>query len=109
VAASISPASLVERIAAGTAPLILDVRSKKEFDQGHVPGARHVPFWRIGSRWRGFVAMREGPIVIYCGHGPRAYIAGAALEKRGFSGIMYLTGHMKLWREMKLPLESTCE
>jgi rhodanese-related sulfurtransferase len=108
VAASISPVSLVERITAGTAPLILDVRSKREFGEGHVPGATHVPFWRIGSRWRGFVAMREAPIVVYCGHGPRAYIAGAALEKRGFSGIMYLTGHMKLWREMKLPVESTC-
>jgi rhodanese-related sulfurtransferase len=109
MAASISPASLAERITAGTAPMILDVRSKKEYDHGHVPGARHVPFWRMGSRWRNFADKQQSPIVVYCGHGPRAYIAGAALEKRGFSGIVYLTGHMKLWKEMHLPVESTCD
>jgi rhodanese-related sulfurtransferase len=106
MAGSISPASLVERITAGTAPVILDVRSRREFDEGHVPGATHVPFWRMGSRWRTFASMRQSPIVVYCGHGPRAYIAGAALEKRGFSQVVYLTGHMRLWKEMKLPLES---
>ena len=50
-------------------------------------------------------SMRELPVVVYCGHGPRAYIAGAALRRRGFRNIVYLAGHMKKWREMKLPLE----
>jgi rhodanese-related sulfurtransferase len=109
MAGSISPASLLERINAGAAPAIVDVRSKKEFDQGHLPGATHVPFWRMGSKWRHLASWRQSPIVVYCGHGPRAYIAGAALEKRGFSRIVYLTGHMKLWKEMKLPVESTCD
>ena len=32
----------------GTAPVVVDVRSKKEFDEGHVPGAIHLPFWKVG-------------------------------------------------------------
>ncbi len=101
----ISPQALNERIAAGTAPAIFDVRSAREYDAGHVPGAVHLPFWQAGRRWQTFAAMRGKPIVIYCGHGPRAYIAGAALRKHGFIGIAYLTGHMKRWKALNLPIE----
>ena len=87
---------------------MVDVRSKKEFDEGHVPGARHLPFWQVGRQWRTLASMRESPVVVYCGHGPRAYIAGAALKRRGFTKIAYLAGHMKKWRAMKLPITIAC-
>jgi rhodanese-related sulfurtransferase len=87
-----------------------------EYGEGHVPGALHVPFWQVGralsrrsaEREGGqkLAAMRELPIVVYCGHGPRAYIAGAAFRRRGFSNIVYLAGHMKHWKEKSLPLEA---
>jgi len=93
------------QIAGGAPPLIFDVRSKKEFDAGHVPGARHLPFWKVGRNWQPFASMRESPIVVYCGHGPRAYMAGAALKRRGFKNVAYLAGHMKRWSEMNLPIE----
>jgi rhodanese-related sulfurtransferase len=102
---SVTPDALLRQISSGEAPLVFDVRSKKEFDAGHVPGAVHLPFWQIGRRWQAFASMRESPIVVYCGHGPRAYMAGAALKRRGFSKLAYLAGHMKKWREMNLPLE----
>ena len=40
---------LVARIEAGTAPTIIDVKSRWEFERGHVPGARHFSFWNIAS------------------------------------------------------------
>ena len=92
------------QITQGAAPIVLDVRTKKEFDAGHVPGAIHLPFWRIGSQWRTLARMRENRIVVYCGHGPRAYIAGAALRRRGFTQVAYLEGHMKKWKQLRLPL-----
>jgi rhodanese-related sulfurtransferase len=102
---SIAPDALMEQIRAGTAPVIIDVRSKREFDAGHVPGATHVPFWQIGRRSRTFVWMSESPMVLYCGHGPRAHIAAAGLVSRGFTRVVYLAGHMKKWKEMNLPIE----
>jgi phage shock protein E len=99
------PVILMQQIAAGTAPLVIDVRSKREFDQGHVPGATHIPFWKIVSHASEVAASTDSPIVLYCGHGPRAYMAGAALRRRGFRRVVYLTGHMKTWRELNLPLE----
>jgi rhodanese-related sulfurtransferase len=102
---SVTPDALMQLIAAGTAPVIVDVRSAAEYHHGHVPGAIHLPFWQVGWRWQKLASKRESPIVVYCGHGPRAYLAGAALRRRGFGNVVYLDGHMKKWREMKLPLE----
>lgn len=106
--ADIAPDALMKQIADGTAPLIVDVRSKMEFDQGHVPGARHLPFWKAGLEWRSIAYARELPVIVYCGHGPRAYMAGTALKQRGFRNILYLAGHMKKWRAMKLPITMAC-
>ena len=102
---SITADELMKQIATGIAPAIVDVRSAAEYGHGHVPGAIHLPFWQVGLQWQKLASVRELPVVVYCGHGPRAYIAGAALRRRGFGKVVYLAGHMKKWREMKLPLE----
>jgi rhodanese-related sulfurtransferase len=102
---SVAPEELARRIAAGTAPCTVDVRSRAEFVEGHVPGAVHIPFWQMVSRWEELAVARDAEVVVYCGHGPRAYIAGAVLKRRGFARITYLTGHMKRWMDLHLPLE----
>jgi phage shock protein E len=102
---TVTAPALMDQIKAGTPPVILDVRSRWEFLNGHVPGAIHVPFWKVSSESLKLSVFRDRPIVVYCGHGPRAFIAGAALRRRGFRNIVYLTGHMKNWRELKLPTE----
>jgi rhodanese-related sulfurtransferase len=38
---------LEARRAAGEEVAVIDVRSRREYDSGHVPGALHVPFWRV--------------------------------------------------------------
>ena len=101
------PGTLMQQIAAHEAPLVIDVRSRREFDSGHVPGARNIPFWKIPAAASELADFRDRPLVLYCGHGPRAFIAGAALRRRGFRRVAYLTGHMKQWRDLNLPLEVT--
>jgi rhodanese-related sulfurtransferase len=91
------PATLADRIAAGTAPVILDVRSALEFARGHVPGAIHVPFWRINAHIDRVPAQQDDEVVVYCGHGPRAAWAGAALRRRGFRRVLDLAGHWAGW------------
>jgi hydroxyacylglutathione hydrolase len=103
---SITAADLLARIEAGDPPAILDVRSKWEFVRGHVPGAVHVPFTAIGARLSEIPARPHQPIVVYCGYGPRAWIAGSALRHRGFERVIYLKGHMHGWRKGRLREES---
>lgn len=96
---------LLERIRAGTAPAILDVRSAGEFAGGHLPGAVHIPFWRVRARVAEVPAGRDEELVVYCGHGPRALIAGRALRRRGFTRVAYLDGHFSTWRRDGRPEE----
>jgi phage shock protein E len=94
----ISADALLARIEAGAAPVILDVRSRVEFANGHVPGARHIPFWRVSRRIGELQVRGDAEVVVYCGHGPRAMIAGRALRRNGFTRITYLEGHFSTWR-----------
>ena len=89
---------LFTRFSAGTAPAVLDVRTRAEFTQGHVPGATHIPFWKLLTEEPEIPVSFDDPLVVYCEHGPRAWLAGAALRRRGFRRVVYLEGHMSHWR-----------
>ena len=100
--ASIGPSVLIAQIEAGTAPTILDVRSRREFADGHIPGALHFPFWTLLFRAARIPHAAAEPIVVYCGHGPRARVARAAMRLHGFRHVVYLEGHMSKWRQAGL-------
>ena len=102
---TITAAELLGHMRHGTTPLIVDVRSRVEFLRGHVPGAIHVPFWKLLLHPRGIPAGPSDPIVMYCGHGPRATIAAAALRRHGFQRIAYLAGHMAEWVKEGFPVD----
>ena len=92
----IAPERLLELIDAQAAPVIVDVRSRREFRAGHVPGAVNIPFWTTPTA--PIPATVEDPIVVYCGHGPRAVAARTALRWRGFRQVTLLPGHMAAWK-----------
>ncbi len=97
---------LAERIATGSPPPILDVRSEGEYAESHVPGAVHVPFHSVWSR-SDEIPTRDGePLVVYCEHGPRAGLARAGLWMLGAGDVLFLEGHMTAWKKDGLPVES---
>ena len=101
----IEPKELLAQIKDGSPPLVLDVRSAAEFAAGHVPGAVHIPFWAAFFRASRLAAKGDEPIVVYCGHGPRAEMAATALRWRGFRNVRFLRGHWARWRRDRLPTE----
>ena len=105
MSARITADELLVRIESGTAPAILDVRSEREFADGHVPGAANVPFWLVSQRIAEIRVDRDAELVVYCGHGPRAMLAARTLRKRGFTGVVFLTGHFSKWRSLGRPEE----
>jgi rhodanese-related sulfurtransferase len=103
---SIRPIELLAQIKSGRAPTIVDVRSRQEYLAGHVPGAVHIPFWAAASRVSKIHTPAHDPVIVYCGHGPRAWIAGALLGLRGFRHLVYLEGHWAGWRQQGLRQEA---
>ena len=94
---------LLRRIQSNTAPVVVDVRFRSEFDAGHVPGAINTPFWAPEV-----AKLPKDPsteLVIYCGHGQRAWIAQQLLALRGYRSSSLLEGHAKGWKKASLPLE----
>ncbi len=103
---SITVAELSARMERGDPPRILDVRSRGEFAAGHIPGAMNIPFTHALSLMRDIPGSANDEIVVYCGHGPRAYLAGTVLRMAGCRHIVYLTGHWAAWRAARLRRES---
>jgi rhodanese-related sulfurtransferase/predicted MFS family arabinose efflux permease len=103
--AEISAQALLEQIETKRAPTIIDVRTSMEFSQGHVPGSINIPFQSIGAHLDMIPGSRRDAVVVYCGHGPRARIAGAVLRKNGFTSITYLAGHFSKWKAADLRQE----
>lgn len=101
----VTPEALLAAIDAGTAPVIVDVRTRREYEAGHVPGALHVPFYTLLVRQDDIPGTRERPVVVYCEHGPRAGVARLALRLTGFTDVRYLAGHMAGWKELGLRRE----
>jgi NADPH-dependent 2,4-dienoyl-CoA reductase/sulfur reductase-like enzyme/rhodanese-related sulfurtransferase len=75
----------VETILASPAderPLLLDVRTPREFAEGHIPDAVNVPIDELRSRLGEL--PRDRPIAAYCEVGQRGYLATRILMQNGF-------------------------
>jgi len=73
---------LLRRIQSNPALVVVDVRFKSEFDRGHVPGAINTPFF--APETAKLPRDKSTELVIYCGHGQRAWIAKQLLALRGY-------------------------
>jgi rhodanese-related sulfurtransferase len=101
----ITPAELRQSLKRQPVPEIIDVRSLGEYNNGHVPGAIHVPFWAVIARRQQINTSDQVPTVLYCEHGPRAVLARALLSMVGKEPFVLLEGHMLNWRRRGYPLE----
>lgn len=100
----ISAEDLLSLIQANKAPAILDVRSANEYNNGHVPGAMHIPHSEISAQIDKLAAYKDKTLVVYCRSGYRAGIAENELSQRGFK-LLHLQGDWQGWQASRLPSE----
>jgi rhodanese-related sulfurtransferase len=98
----ISPETLLST--PDTRRLILDVRTKSEYDEGHVPGAILVPHKDIELHLAGIQSFKDKPVVVYCETGIRARKAMSVLQEAGFTQLQHLAGDMTDWRKNNRPV-----
>lgn len=74
--------------------ILLDVRTAKEYAEGHLPGARNVPVDDLRERLDEL--PRDRRILAYCQVGQRGYIATRILLQHGFDAAN-LGGGYRTW------------
>jgi hydroxyacylglutathione hydrolase len=87
----------------GAALQIVDVRSPREWKNGHVPGARHIFLPEL--RKRVDEIDRAKPTAVYCASGYRASIATSILKQEGFNSLWNVPGSWEAWRKSGFPVE----
>jgi len=86
--------------------VVLDVRETREFTEGKVPGALHIPLSQLKERVGELEKMKERPVITYCARGQRSRSAGSTLQRAGFTKLYNLIGGHKAWKDAGMPLES---
>ena len=82
---------------------ILDVRDKSEWEEGHIKGATHIPYYFLVQRLQELDNTQ--PLALICASGQRSSIACSLLQKNGFTQLFNVVGGMDAWNEAGLEIE----
>ena len=110
-------AAEVQQLIAQGAQMV-DVRSEKEYNEGHIPGARLVPYGEKSLKDIAFDAKadsfagvdkldKEKPVIFACNGAEcwKSYKASKAAVERGFKQVYWFRGGLPEWRTQGLPVD----
>ena len=78
--------------------VILDVRTKEEYDNGHIPGAKLVPIQVLSMKLEQLYKYKDKPVLVYCASGGRSPRAVDTLVNNDFKNIYHLSRGISSWR-----------
>jgi molybdopterin/thiamine biosynthesis adenylyltransferase/rhodanese-related sulfurtransferase len=90
-------------LAAEGGTLLVDVREAGEWEQGHIPGARHVAKSYVEQDIESVAPDREAPIVLYCAGGIRSLFAAQTLMDMGYTDVVSMSGGFQQWKSEGRP------
>ena len=84
---------------------VVDIRTKKEYKSGHIPGVLHINFMtgNFMKEMKNF--DRNEPIIIYCAVGGRSGFAARMMLANGFKKVYDYSDGFKDWKERKEEIE----
>jgi rhodanese-related sulfurtransferase len=87
----ISPAEAKE-IMDNEESIVLDVRTKSEYDQGHIEGSVLLPVDEISSKAEEVLKDKSAKILVYCRSGNRSATAAKTLIEMGYENVLDFGG-----------------
>jgi rhodanese-related sulfurtransferase len=79
------------------------VRDQNEWDEGHIKGALHIPYYFIEQRLQDvrneLDSYRDRPLAVLCASGQRSAIACSLLQRHGFKELFNVVGGMEAWEK----------
>ena len=93
----ITAGTLAEELAGDDPPIVLDVRTEREYGEQHIPGSRNLPLARLVPRIDEVPRGRR--LVVLCLSGYRSSIASSVLRARGYPDTLDLVGGIGAWAD----------
>lgn len=89
-----------------TTSQIVDVRTPREFSEGHIANAVNMDVTSDDFESKIEALDKEKPVMVYCKAGGRSAKAAGILKDKGFKQVYDLDGGMIGWNEAKKPIEN---
>jgi len=77
--------------------MLIDVRQRSEWEEGHIPGAIHFEGGRIA--WEDLPFPHDRPLAIQCSSGNRSMSVSSVLRRRGYHNVLQVEGGIKQWEQ----------
>lgn len=84
--------------------IVVDVREAKEFGEGHLKDAIHIPLSDLKNRVTELEKYKDKSVIAYCRSGQRSYSACKTLKKAGFDAVSNLQGGIMAWQNQNMPV-----
>lgn len=84
--------------------VVVDLRDKKEFGEGHITGSINIPFANLKDRAVELQKYKDKQIVLVDKMGQHTGLAGKILRAAGYQDIRRLAGGVTEWRNANMPL-----
>jgi hydroxyacylglutathione hydrolase len=97
----ISAPMLADELASASHPVLVDVRSPREWANGHIDSSLNIPLNRLKERLAEL--SRDIRVTVHCAGGYRSSIAASILQQQGFTDVVELAGGFAAWETAKLP------
>ncbi len=85
--------------------IVLDVRTPKEYEGGHIPGAVNLDWNGRDFSERANQLAKGKTYLVYCASGNRSARAADKFAQLGFPKLYNLTGGIKAWNQVGKPIQ----
>ena len=85
-------------------PIIIDVREQHEWDEGHMPNAKHIPMNSLPENISHVVPDTNTPVYLHCKGGVRSMQCAENLANLGYTKLYSLDGGIMAWQNAGYPV-----